>query len=264
MKKFMFPSSDYAYAGLQKLAKKRANRTKAKKQSYTLASASNYKSSRAINAKANTFQMKTFTKRVAIDSPVDTFRSGGFQYALEFTNNITQGDSIFQRERQLIMIKGIKLSLFVQSLDINNVTNLRWALISPKGGTQSTSINLNTDFYQGSNASRYVDFDQVANGLHHMTYAINRDKYTIFAQGKKTLAANALANNAGDTSSFFQLEQYIPIGETVEYNGSASFQSNNPIYLVYWLQSPLRNNIAPVPNQYKNSVHSIVYFLEPS
>lgn len=232
---------------------------------YQLAEIRKARSVNSVNTMARSFKTKQHPKRYVYDSNPGTVSAGGFLYNVEFTRFLDQGSAINQRERQLVLFKGVQLSIYLKSLDPTKNANFRWAVIAPKGSfPQSTyTAELNLDFYRGTGTNRYVDFDQVASGLHHLSYPINRDKYTIFAQGKKTLAPLSLSNNQGTTSSFFQLDEYIPLGYKVEYDGTSVNSSKNPIFFVYWFQQPDRNAIAPVANEYEITFSLLPNFLEP-
>lgn len=221
------------------------------------------KSNTRVSRATRSFKDVPRSKRYLYDAPVTgASQAVGTLYQQDLTRSITQGDGINQRLRQLIYVKSVKLSLFVENINTEKILNYRWALLSMKG-SHGPFLDVDPDFYLGTSSSRYVAHSSVGNGMHHMSYPLNRDKFTVFAEGKKTLAPKGLATNTGDISSFLYLNEYIPVGQRVDYDGTSVNTAKSPIYLVWWVSHPDRNNLIPLPDQMKHTFSVAVNFVDP-
>lgn len=267
MARSSFPSSYDAYKGLQKkMAKWDKKRKKPDaSSSYELEQIRKAKTSRVSEKGARSFQQKTIHKRHLVDDTGNN-RDGNVLHNLELAGPIVSGFGIDNRERQSIYVKGVKLAMYFRNLQEDKTLNLRWALVYEKGGGGAP---LNIDFYVGTGGSKTVDFDSVASGLHHITYPINRQKWKVLAEGKKTLAPGRTSTSSspfysGDVTNDVMIETYVPVGEVVNYDSGTVGTEQQEIYLLYWVVDPTYNNVAPQTANHYSRRHTILYFTDPT
>lgn len=201
-------------------------------------------------------------KRAVSDFPIGARSSN--QLTVKDLTQIAQGDEVNDRLRQIIFVKGIKLNFFwSNSLQVPQFVN--WAILQERYSTAPVStVNVNLDFYRGSQTQRAVNFDNVSTAAHKHTYQINTDKYIIHGQGRFQAASiENLAYENGNNSSYRNIEQYIPINTRVNYESTSAASGTNPIFFVTWC-TPFNNTSAAVQlSTCQSSLHTVVYYMEP-
>lgn len=240
---------------------------------YELDQIRNAKSQSSVNKSLRSYKQKPVHKRHIADetTPQGSVKAGNSLYALECTE-IAQGDNINQRERQEIMVKGIKVTWYCENQYTDRVLNLRWFLVQEKGSTPGT---LDADFFMGTGTSRMVNFSSLANSTHKMMYSINREKWTVLAEGKKTLGprkalithvapGSSQVPEAGDLPNFTYMEEYFNVGKLVRYDGTGATDERDPIYFVYFFVDPITQSTSAVAGQAYSRVSALTYFMDPN
>jgi len=204
------------------------------------------------------------TKKYMVNFPDQTRGSNELHY-VNFTDGLSQGDAINDRLRQTIYVKSVRLSWFVQSAAVQsgNVAMLcRWAIVQPKGRRIfATSNDIGEDFFCGLQTSRYVNFSSIANAMHKHTFLINREAWTVHAEGRFSLKGyQQTYNGAG--------EAYRSIDKVVKVNSKLYFDtidgpSQNGVYFVFWFNQPYYNAIAADPlTTTRSTIQTTCNFIE--
>lgn len=253
-----------AYRSMQAVKRKLAGPSWSQFNAYELDQIKKAKSFVRVNRLATNFSQKNFTKRHLGDATAAT-RNGNQLYAANLCDNIVQGDNVNDRQRQVIFVKGVTISLYLRNVDETTPVNMRWCVLMAKG---AGPVTVNDNFYRGAGVQRYVNFDDVSNGLHHMTYPINRDKFKVLAEGKYSLApsrtpVSTVSYYSGSQPSHMQLQRYIPVGEKIEFDGTSAGAGLQTLWFCYWATGPAYNLLAPKVAQITSALHTLVHFVDP-
>ena len=189
--------------------------------------------------------------------------------------SLTKSGFINSRERDSVFLSGVRVNFHVVFRhDGIDVAQLNWALVSPKNSSTMTSADTNMfrDYgpARGWNAS-------AANksGLQWCTAKVNLDDYLIFGKGKVTLNSRTIVQyldasageiyrsaNNNNENHFAMVDQYVPIGRTITFNGTAC---NERVYLIFYGGRPAMaaGNYNDLNNPFDITCQCITYFREP-
>ena len=171
--------------------------------------------------------------------------------------NITRGDSINARERDIIDLRGFTICLGAQ----NNLTGLpllmNVAVLSSK--FDPTQVPTSTDFFRGESATRGDDFDTGLQASEFHCLPINTDKY--FVQSHHRYKLSRFGVNAMD---HLQKKFYVPIKRQIRFDTNAGSSINRQFYLVWWCDAHMDPALAPVRAAAMNFQYKCVtHFREP-
>jgi len=176
------------------------------------------------------------------------------------------GDNINQRQRNIINVSGIKISMEMKNITANPMY-VNFAVISPKAGVDP-SANLDTlDFFRASDSNdRSKDFSEALTSTEFHMLPINTDKYTVLKTKRSKVVA---ALSGGDTvalsgSSYLNLDWWIPLKRQFRFDGTLSTPDNGQVYLVYWFDMFMQpGGTLKILNGAKVSEKTILYYHEP-
>lgn len=144
------------------------------------------------------------------------------------------------RSRQLIWAKACKFNLYMENRGVRPCM-YRWAVLQWKYKSENDSslTDLNTDFFrnEGDGINRVVNWDLV-NQFEKYSNLINRQKFTVFAEGRGMLSESSLGTTetkTGNGRSFVNINRQIKLNHKIEYDGTVGTQCRNPIILCYWI-----------------------------
>lgn len=186
----------------------------------------------------------------------------GNQLTVQPLNQISQGDTLDQRTRQVINIRGVKIWYMVKNSH-NEVSLGRWAICRFKNNNSApTATTVGEDFFRGHFDARQVNFDAVISGPRKHTYGLNTDKFEVFAQGKFTLAPDGTntSDQANMMNSMYVCDKYIPINKLFHYEGSSSTDGTDSLFFVTWNCRWNEETAVPRSNEIESIFHSTVYY----
>lgn len=171
--------------------------------------------------------------------------------------NITRGDNINARERDVIDLRGFSICVGGQ----NNLTGLpllvNVAVLSSK--FDPTSVPVVEDFFRGEGSARGDDFDTNLQATEFHCLPINTDKY--FVQAHHRMKLSRFGVNAQD---HFQKKFYVPIKRQIRYDNSSGSSLNRQFYLVWWCDAHLDPATSPARTAALNfQWKAVTHFREP-
>lgn len=181
--------------------------------------------------------------------------------------NIAQGQSINERERDLINCRGLKVRFF-GAIDADRPCEMHIAVVSPKGETGAIG---NTDWFRSVQTTRGINLDPaLLSGLEMNTLPINADKWMVLKHWKVKTAATTSAGgyNTGVRQNWFTKEAYVPIKRQLRFTNNQSTSCRDPIYLVWWWDCSQRdrNELWPAFDADASAlvrVYPILYYKDP-
>lgn len=203
----------------------------------------------------------------------------------------TTGNAINARERDTILLKGIKItSLFVNQTAVPMY--VRVALVNPKISNTLSELG----FFRGHGLARAIDFGGFAGGvkqgLIHRSDPINSDKYNILKtwslelgpQDQDTTTTQTVQAVEGETEpttkslglgpakynncggcpcNYKHLNEYVRINRYFSYQSDDQESCTEKLYLCYWFTlAEQAAGDAPVDNAVKMEMRAITYFNE--
>lgn len=152
-------------------------------------------------------------------------------------SGIPRGTALNTRERDEINVRGVHLRMDVcattdGSTEFTQFVN--WAVIQLKNRTPGTALSgteIRTDFFRSALDKRNADFGVVGSGTHKRQYAINTDKFNVFARGELQIGSNSPGMSFPSCAT---VSRYIPISTNVQYDDNTATSAHNPLALVYW------------------------------
>lgn len=171
--------------------------------------------------------------------------------------NISRGDAINARERDIIDLRGFTICLGAQ----NNLTGLpllmNVAVLSSK--FDPTQVPTSTDFFRGESGFRGDDFDTGLQASEFHCLPINTDKY--FVQSHHRYKLSRLGVNAMD---HLQKKFYVPIKRQIRFDDSNQTSINRQFYLVWWCDAHMDPAGAVVrPAAMNFQYKCVTHFREP-
>ena len=171
--------------------------------------------------------------------------------------NLTRGDNINARERDIIDLRGFKVCIQMQNLRLSTPMYVNVAIVSSKfDPTSSPSV---TGFFRGQDATRGDDFSTSLQSLEFHCLPINTDKYFIQTHRRYKLAAFNT-----DQVDYAMKEFYVPIKRQIRFDNSASGSLNRQFYLVWWCDTLLApGGAAAIPSAFNFQYKVVTYYREP-
>ena len=171
--------------------------------------------------------------------------------------DITRGDAINARERDVIDLRGFSICMGGQ----NNLTGLpllvNVAVLSSK--FDPTQNPTSADFFRGEGSSRGEDFDTSLQASEFHCLPINTDKY--FVQAHHRMKLSRFGVNAQD---HFQKKFYVPIKRQIRFDTTTSTSINRQFYLVWWCDAHMEPAASPVrPTALNFQYKCVTHFREP-
>lgn len=203
------------------------------RRSYRKVYGGRYKKARRTALPVSQLMASSTCKKIAHEIPFSTF-SGSLLQDLHLSA-ISQGTSVNQRERQMINIKGIKLTEFSQVISTN--VQGAWArtlvVRSKYSASEEGTTELETDLFRGTN-QRAINYQGTKGGSHKCFFPINTDKWEVFYD--KTVYLNSGTQPQPDTR--MSKDIWIPVNRRINYDGTASTNVQGGLYLIFFHDSP--------------------------
>ena len=179
--------------------------------------------------------------------------------------DIGRGDERYQRERDIINVRGVKICMEFSNRSTNPMY-FHWAIIHPKDGKSGIGA---PDFFrnQANGGQRGAAFANSLSAEQFHCLPINTDIYTIIRHRKMVLgpAVGSTVFSARNTKNYGNVSEYIPIKRQVRYVGpGAANPASGQLWLVFWCDrfGEAKDSV-PIPNEMFIGHHSLVYFHEP-
>jgi len=198
------------------------------------------------------------TKRINSDTVTSNF--GNVVYSMPVAHP-NRGDQIDQRQRDVILIKGIKFCAnFTRQLAGERRAVLaNFALVSRKDDVDSSS-NLDQRMFRSNDNSRSVDFGDNLLAQRRHCDPLNNDKFHIWTHRRFKLHDQ---NSNGNGSKM--IAAYVPINRQIRFDAS-NFPTGE-LTFIYWfgLENTLSTGtVATTPSNYCNTcITSTTYYDEP-
>lgn len=160
-------------------------------------------------------------------------------YAYDMTSiPQTSSNSIDQRQRDIINMRGFKVCLLIRNRTAQPMT-FNMAVISPKGdqtglSTGDTGSTLVLNFFRGNGNTREVDFGSAITNNQYHCLPINTDRWVVLAHQRRILRNQTNTGNyTNETPNYFKIQKYFKINRQIRYDNVGS--STSPVYFVYWI-----------------------------
>lgn len=246
--RFMFPSSDEAYAGLKRHMR-----------SYNVKTGK-YKAQAARSRKGRAWQIgsakdRNTARKTESSKQVGEIMDTRSLYSRDLTW-IVKGDEIDNRERDICSVSGFHIQMNLQSRTevAGRKLFFHWAIVSPKqlgpsnapSSTRTGCVQPGT-FFRAYGASREVDFnDTTLSSIDYNGNAINADSYVVLTRGKALLEPeDNYYDGVGSSAilrrpmSTYQLDKYVKLDRQVRYTDkgvSSPAATEGRCLLVYWCE----------------------------
>lgn len=157
---------------------------------------------------------------------------------------IPQGSEINQRERQQIMLRGVKLNFWAKVLPTADLASadlgrLRIVLAINRYRDQPYTVggaDSNEDLFKGLLNASVTDFTVHSNGLNSTTLPINTRKWKVLFDRSYDFKADSGYNTIAPNTRI--IEAYIPCNEKLTWEGTGSTEGNNPLIMLWWYENP--------------------------
>lgn len=170
---------------------------------------------------------------------------------------LTRGDNINARERDIIDLRGFKFCVQAQNLRTNAPLYVNVAVVSSK--FDPTQAPTTAGFFRGENSSRGDNFDVNLQSAEFHCLPINTDKYFIQAHHRIQLAPFNTQQK-----DYAMKEFYVPIKRQIRFDDSGSGSLNRQFYLVWWCDILLAaSGSLPVSTALSLQWKAVTVFREP-
>lgn len=178
-----------------------------------------------------------------------------------------KGDAINQRTRQVINLRGWKMDFeVVGTMTTPCYVNL--ALVMVKGGTTSSGVPNNADFFRYHSADRARNFGTFLSGLEFGTLPINTDKYVVLKHKRMLLIPGIDDPGTFRTEggkNWRRLSWYIKVKRQIRYDASQNIPESGQVYLLHWGAGFGESEGAPsVVGAYSLHRRIVQYFRDPA
>lgn len=195
---------------------------------------------------------------------------------------VDKGDSINDRERDIIACKGFNIVMNLQSRTelAGRKCFFHWAVISPRqlgpGSAPSSSQTgavTKSEFFRSYGPTREEDFDPATlSSIEFNTNPINADAYTVLTRGRALLEPEDSSYNGTGTvgilrrpGSTTQISRYVKLNRQVRYTDkgvSSPAATEGRCFLVYWCE--LHNGVGvasdPIQNVFALDLRCTTFF----
>lgn len=180
---------------------------------------------------------------------------------IDITRNTTTSEEINNRERDTIVITGIKLCIEIKNLD----SFPQWfnvALLTPKDETAGITA---TGFFRSHGVDRDQNFTTSLPGFQMHCLPVNTDHYVVLRHKRFRLGPAAAFSSGATVSSYTMLDIWLPLKRQIRYDGPLSSDlAKGQVYLVWWasgVSDP--SGTAVSVDSYQFAHRAIVYFKNP-
>lgn len=178
--------------------------------------------------------------------------------------NVTRGDAINERKRDVVNFRGIKFCMsLVNKAATANGQNMyfNYAIVSPKADDTKLALPL-AEFFRGTGAQRHQAFDNALSSLDFRCLPINTDKYNVHKHKRLQLGPYSSAEGKNTRTWEF----YMPLNRQIRYeNGTTDVPAGKQMFLCYWCDYQDTNpGGVPVTNVADFQLRILKYFKEPA
>lgn len=157
---------------------------------------------------------------------------------------ITRGDSLSERQRDVINLRGFKIDAYFRTITQGSgaglPSDLYWLNVAVVAPFQRGAADFPTDFFRARDNldERESDFATTLGSMDLHTLPINTDKWTVLKH--KRYEMPTYGSQIPGWSQ--KIDMYIPLNRQVTYWDTLSNSCNTPVYLLYWVCRGFQNS----------------------
>jgi hypothetical protein len=176
--------------------------------------------------------------------------------------NIPEGNSINQRERQMVNMRGFKICIELRNIR-DDPLYFNLAVIAPKG---ATATPVTPDFFRGSTDDRAIDFGTALTSNEFHCLPINTDKYVVLLHKRYRLGPSpgATLYTNENSNNFLNIDRYVSLKRQLRWSKDEQSAESGRVYVVHWAAAfGASTGTLPAANSYSMSKRYISYWKEP-
>lgn len=181
------------------------------------------------------------------------------------TRNETTSIDIRNRERDTVVIKGIKVCIEFRNFE-SHLLLCNLAILHPKTSLGAGNQVPVDEFFRSYGIDRARDFDPTTdtpNDLHCLP--INTDRYVVLRHKRFTLGPSGAMSTGATRQPWKQVDMYLKLNRQIRFEGAdATDLREGQLYAVWWFDSPdAIAGTVPVASACRVLQRYVIYFKNP-